>query len=70
MFNFQQTKFLVIMSAKDQVLEAMKKAGKPLKAGEIAELTNLDKKEVDKAMKDLKKEELIVSPKTCFWEPK
>ncbi|MBN1119076.1 MAG: MarR family transcriptional regulator [Bacteroidales bacterium] len=58
------------MSAKDQVLEAMKKAGKPLKAGEIAELTNLDKKEVDKAMKDLKKEELIVSPKTCFWEPK
>ena len=45
---------------KDKVLETMKSAGKPLKAGEIAELSGLDKKEVDKAMKDLKAEELIV----------
>ena len=58
------------MSSKEQVLEAMKKAGKPLKAGEIADLAKLDKKEVDKVMKDLKAEELIVSPKRCFWEPK
>lgn len=52
------------------VIDAMKKAGKALKAGEIAELTGLDKKEVDKAMKVLKKEEKIISPKVCFWEPK
>ncbi len=58
------------MSSKDQVLGAMKGAGKALKAGEIAELSNLDKKEVDKAMKELKTEGLIVSPKRCFWEPK
>jgi chromosome segregation and condensation protein ScpB len=52
------------------ILAAMKHAGKPLKAGEIAELCGLDKKDVDKAMKALKKEEAIVSPKRCYWEPK
>lgn len=52
------------------VLDAMKKAGKPLSAGQIAELTGLDKKEVDKAMNQLKKEEKIASPKKCYWEPK
>lgn len=54
----------------EKVLETMQAAGKPLKAGEIAEASGLDRKEVDKAMKVLKKEEKIVSPKVCFWEPK
>jgi len=54
----------------EKVLETMKIAGKPMKAGEIAGASGLDKKEVDKAMKILKKEEKIVSPKVCFWEPK
>ncbi|MCL3781597.1 MarR family transcriptional regulator [Prolixibacteraceae bacterium JC049] len=58
------------MENTQKVIDAMKKAGEPLKAGQIAELTGLDKKEVDKAMKTLKTEELIVSPKRCFWEPK
>ncbi|MBN1822446.1 MAG: transcriptional regulator [Prolixibacteraceae bacterium] len=56
--------------SKEKVLQTMKKAGKPLKAGEIAELAGIDKKEVDKAMKELKKDGAIVSPKVCFWEPK
>ncbi len=42
------------MSA-EKVLETMKAAGKPLKAGEIATASGLDKKEVDKAMKILKR---------------
>lgn len=54
----------------EKVLETMKAAGKPMKAGEIAEASGLERKEVDKAMKVLKKEEKIVSPKVCFWEPK
>ena len=54
----------------EKVLETLKSAGKPMKAGEIAEASGLDKKEVDKAMKVLKVEEKIVSPKRCFWEPK
>ncbi len=58
------------MEAKEIVLDAMKKAGAPINAGKIAELTGLDRKEVDKAMKLLKADELIVSPKMCYWQPK
>nr|WP_321450480.1 hypothetical protein [uncultured Carboxylicivirga sp.] len=58
------------METTDKVLNAMKEAAKPLRAGEIAELSGLDKKEVEKAMKTLKAEEKIISPKRCFWEPK
>ena len=58
------------MDVKDLVLDAMKKAGEPLSAGKIVELTSLERKEVDKAMSVLKKEGSIVSPKRCFWEPK
>ncbi len=58
------------METQQIVLNTLKDAGAPLKAGEIAEKSGLDRKEVDKAMKVLKKEELIVSPKNCFWQPK
>ncbi|MCE5332303.1 MAG: MarR family transcriptional regulator [Bacteroidales bacterium] len=58
------------METKEQVLEAMKKAGVPLNAGKLVELTGLDRKEVDKAMKQLKTEGAIESPKNCFWQPK
>lgn len=58
------------MEIKEQVLEAMKKAGVPLNAGKITELTNLDRKLVDKAMNTLKTEGSIVSPQRCYWQPK
>ena len=51
------------------ILEAMKKAGEPLNAGKLAELTGLDRKAVDKAMTAMKKEGSIVSPVRCKWEP-
>ena len=57
------------MNEKGIILEAMKKAGEPLNAGKIAELTGLDRKIVDKAMADMKKEGSIVSPVRCKWEP-
>jgi hypothetical protein len=57
------------METTDKVLAAMKKAKQPVSAGQIAEISGLDKKEVEKAMKKLKEEEKIVSPKRCFWEP-
>lgn len=53
----------------EKVLEVMKASGKAMKAGEIAEAVNLDKKEVDKAMKELKDQGLITSPVRCYWEP-
>ena len=40
------------METKDKVLATMKEAGTPLNAGKIAELSGLDRKEVDKAMND------------------
>ncbi|MBK7212741.1 MAG: Rrf2 family transcriptional regulator [Bacteroidales bacterium] len=58
------------MEAKSQVLEAMKKEAAPLNAGKIAELTNLDRKIVDKAMAELKSADLIISPKRCYWQAK
>ena len=54
----------------DKVLATMQAAGKPMSAGQIAELTGLKRKEVDKVMKVLKMNDKIVSPKRCYWEPK
>lgn len=58
------------MDNKDLVLNILKESSEPLKAGEIAEKANIDKKEVDKAIKALKKEELIESPKRCYYAAK
>ncbi|MGS0765677.1 transcriptional regulator [Syntrophomonas curvata] len=57
------------MDAKEKVLGIMKNAGKPVSAGEVEKLSGLDRKEVDKAFKELKKENAIVSPMRCKWEP-
>ncbi|MBL7112237.1 MAG: MarR family transcriptional regulator [Bacteroidales bacterium] len=58
------------MSSAEKIFELMKSENKPLKGAEIAELSGLDRKEVDKAMKELKNRELIFSPKNCFWQVK
>lgn len=55
------------MNTEDQVLETLRGTIKPMSAGQIAEKTGLDRKEVDKAMSKLKAEEKIVSPQRCFW---
>ena len=53
----------------DEILAAMRKAGEPLNAGKVAELTGLDKKVVDKVFAQLKKEGAIVSPVRCKYVP-
>ncbi len=58
------------MDAEKTVIETLKKAGKPMKSGEIAALAEMDKKVVDKAIKALKTTERIVSPKRCYYEAK
>lgn len=58
------------MDTKELVLSVLKESEEPLKKGEIAEKANIDKKEVDKAINALKKEELIVSPKRCYYTAK
>ncbi|MBQ2839623.1 MAG: transcriptional regulator [Muribaculaceae bacterium] len=57
------------MEIKEKVLATMKAAGEPLNAGKIAEISGLDRKDVDKAMKQLKEEGAIVSPVRCKWAP-
>jgi hypothetical protein len=42
----------------------------PLKAGDIAVKSGIDKSEVDKALKKLVKEEKIISPVRCFYAVK
>lgn len=50
------------------IVEFFRNADKPVNAGLIAEATGIDRKEVDKVMTRLKKEEKIISPKKCYWE--
>lgn len=57
------------METTEKVFKVLAEAGKPMKAGEIAELSGIDKKDVDNAIKKLKKEERISSPKVCYYEP-
>ena len=57
------------MEAKEQVLKAMREIGEPVNAGKIAEITGIDRKEVEKAFAELKKDGAIVSPVRCKWEP-
>lgn len=50
-----------------KVLNAMKKAGKPVRPGEVAKMIGAESKEVSKAIQELKKQGKVVSPKRCFW---
>lgn len=54
----------------DVVLAFFSTTDKPVSAGQVADATGVDRKEVDKIMTALKKEEKIVSPKKCYWEIK
>lgn len=52
----------------DKIISVMKKEGKPLRPGDIAELAKADKDQVTKAIKKLSTEGKVKSPKRCFWE--
>ena len=53
----------------EAVLQAMKDAGKPVRPGEVAKAMGIESKEVSKAIKQLKKEGKIHSPKRCYYAP-
>lgn len=54
---------------KEIVFKAFKTASKPLKAGEVADMTGIEKTEVSKTIKLLQKEGKLVSPKNCYYAP-
>ncbi|MCP4691087.1 MAG: transcriptional regulator [Desulfobacterales bacterium] len=51
----------------DKVLEAMKKAGKPVRPGEVAKEIGEESKDVSKAIAKLKKAGKVISPKRCYY---
>lgn len=56
-------------SMEKKVLTAMKKAGKPVRPGEIAKELGVESKDVSNAIKTLKAQGKVISPKRCFYEP-
>ena len=51
----------------DKIIKTFKSSKEPLSAGDIVKKTGLEKKEVDKILNALKKEQKIISPKRCYW---
>jgi Mn-dependent DtxR family transcriptional regulator len=49
------------------ILNAMKRAGEPVRPGDVAKTTGLDPKEVTKIIGELKKSGKVTSPKRCFY---
>ena len=58
------------MESAEIIINTLKKSGKPMKSGEIAEIAGMDKTEVDKVIKKLKKEDKIICPKNCYYDVK
>ena len=57
------------MDGEETVLDAMKKAGKPVRPGDVAKMTGLESKEVSKIIKELRKAGKVISPKRCYYAP-
>lgn len=52
-----------------KVLDAMKKAGKPVRSGEVADMIGEESKAVSKVISTLKKQGKVTSPKRCYYAP-
>jgi len=55
------------MATPEEVLAVFASSDKPLKAAEVADILGVEKPEVGKAIKALKDEGKLVSPKNCFY---
>ena len=58
------------MDNKEKILQVLKESEEPMRPGEIAEKAGLEKADADKAIKALKAEDKIYSPKRCFYSEK
>jgi Mn-dependent DtxR family transcriptional regulator len=57
------------MGMEKKVLDAMKKAGKPVRPGDVAKMIGAESKEVSKIIDGLKKKGKVTSPKRCYYAP-
>jgi predicted Zn-ribbon and HTH transcriptional regulator len=55
------------MNDTEKVIKAFKDSEEPLNATKVSQISGVEKKEVDKIMKELKKSEIIYSPRRCYW---
>jgi len=55
------------MNTEEKIIETLKASKQPMSAGQIADSSAIDRKEIDKAMKVLKEKGAIVSPRRCYW---
>lgn len=55
------------MDNKEKVIKAFRGSEEPLNATKVSQISGVEKKEVDKIMKELKTDETIYSPKRCYW---
>jgi Mn-dependent DtxR family transcriptional regulator len=49
-----------------KVLNAMKKAEKPIRPGDVAKMIGEESKEVSKVISELKKKGKVMPPKRCY----
>lgn len=54
------------MELKEKILKLLA-TSEAMRPGEISEALGIEKKELDKAIKDLKNQGKITSPKRCFY---
>ena len=50
-----------------KILNAMKKAGKPVRPGDVAKMIGEESKDVSKVISGLKKKGKVISPKRCYY---
>ncbi len=55
------------MENNQKIIETFKAAKKPLKTGEVAEMSGIDKKEVEKLIKKMTIEGKLYLPTKCFY---
>jgi len=53
----------------NKVLGAMKKAGKPVRPGEVSKMIGEESQAVSKIISSLKNKDKVVSPKKCYYIP-
>ncbi len=53
----------------NKVLTVMKEAGQPVRPGDVAKALGVDSKDVSKAIKALREDGKVVSPKRCYYQP-
>jgi Mn-dependent DtxR family transcriptional regulator len=56
------------MDIQEKIINALESAGKPMRPGEVAEALQMDKKDVEKAIKKMKDAEILHSPKRCYYD--